>query len=172
MKTFESFNSSFKFKIPIGDWSKDGHNQCEIFDIEANHPVEEIRQAYKDSCKLTGISFNHNQDYTGLNLPYDHPESEDRQICTEYESGNISKLAEDILRKHGLDVRDGYDYYEKHQDEEVNIDGCEHFIEILMKFIKLSLPDMEYKIVKNDVPFLNGFWNKDLNVQFGYGLFN
>ena len=73
-----------RVKLTIGDWSQDGHNQYEEFVYESNKSVHEIRQAYKDSCKLTGISFNHNEDYTGLNLKWDHPEYNSRKIATEY----------------------------------------------------------------------------------------
>ena len=51
----------------------------------------------------------------------------------------------------------------------------EDFAELILEFIKLSLPDLAYKQVgymkREKVPFLNGYWNKSLNVQFGYGLF-
>ena len=44
-----------KVKLVIGDWSGDGHGQSEEFVFETNKTVEEIGQAYKDSCKLTGL---------------------------------------------------------------------------------------------------------------------
>ena len=152
-----------KIKISIGDWSEDGHNQYEQFVFESNKPVEEIQQAYKDSCKLTGLQFNHNEDYTGLNLNWQHPEYDDRQICTEYEDGEVSQFAKDILSTHGLDVPE--DFYE------------EEFLQLLIDFIKLSLPDLELveasfkRSELKEIPALNGWWNDNLNVQFGYGLY-
>ena len=162
-----------KIKIPIGDWSGDGHGKVENIFIESNTPVKTLQQGYKDSCKLTGIAFNYNgsvtEDYTGLNLKWDHPEAKDRRIATEYLSATISKLAEKILLNHGIDVRAGFEDADK--DELIYFDGSEHFVKILMKFIKLSVPSFEYSIVKEEVPVLNGYWNPNLNVQFGYGLF-
>lgn len=156
-----------KVRLTIGDWSGDGHSISEDFIYESNKSVEEIRQAYKNACKLTGLSFNHNDDYTGLNLGY----GTDRQIATEYEESTISKLALKILKKHGIELKseDG--------SEEYFIDGSEDFVDILIKFIKLSLPDLKLKEASykkselKDIPAINGWWNKELNCQFGYGLF-
>lgn len=163
-----------KFKVPIGDWSDDGHGKCDIFTVEANYTVGELQQAYKDSCKLTGISFNHGDDFTGLNLPWNHPESDDRHIATEYEDYSISKLASTILLEHGIDVWKGFNKDAFKERENAPIDGSENLLDLIMKFINLSIPskDLEYKIVGDDLPYLNGFWNPNLNVQFGYGLFS
>lgn len=34
------------FRIPIGDWSNDGHGQCEWFEAFADKPIEDVRGAY------------------------------------------------------------------------------------------------------------------------------
>lgn len=152
-----------KVKITIGDWSQDGHNQYEEFVFESNKTVKEIRQAYKDSCKLTGLSFNHNEDYTGLNLGY----GTGRQIATEYGDVNISELAVNIFEKHSIKS------YITFQEEP----NTENFLTLLIDFIKLSLPDLtlqEASFKKSElknIPAVNGWWNKELNCQFGYGLF-
>lgn len=163
-----------KVKITIGDWSEDGHSHYDVFVYESNKTVEEIRQAYKDSCKLTGISFNHNEDYTGLNVGY----GSERQIATEYDNPTISKLAEEIFLQHGIDVWEGLSKSAFTPDDVVYIDGDEHFIEILVKFIKLSLPDLileEGSFKKSElssIAAVNGWWNPELNCQFGYGLYS
>jgi hypothetical protein len=151
-----------KVKLTIGDWSQDGHNQYEEFVYESNKSVKEIRQAYKDSCKLTGLSFNHNEDYTGLGLRNRNP----RQIATEYQEPNLSDLAKEILTEFEID----YTEYEKET-------GVENFTELLISFIKLSLPDLELeeasfkKSELKSIDAINGWWEQELNVQFGYGLF-
>lgn len=151
-----------KIKIPIGDWSCDGHCKSEDFVFISNKTVEQIRQAYKDSCKLTGLSFNHNQDYTGLNLGY----GTDRQIATEYGSFALSTLAQEILNKFKID-------YSDYEDEAT----ADNFVNLLINFIKLSLPDLileEASFKKSElksIPAVNGYWNDQLNCQFGYGLF-
>lgn len=151
-----------KVKITIGDWSQDGHNQYEEFVFESNKSVNEIRQAYKNSCKLTGLSFNHNEDYTGLSLGY----GTERQIATEYEEAELSDLAKEILSTFNVN----YSSYEEDSSPD-------KFLQLLVSFIKLSLPDLVLeeaafkKSELKDIPPVNGWWNDELNCGFGYGLF-
>jgi len=35
-----------RFKLPVGDWSDDGHGKCDWHMIESNKPVEIWREAY------------------------------------------------------------------------------------------------------------------------------
>lgn len=35
-----------QFRIPIGDWSGDGHGHCDWYTIRSNKPVEAWREAY------------------------------------------------------------------------------------------------------------------------------
>lgn len=41
----------FRFKIPIGDWSGDGHGQCDYYEATAAKPVEAAREAYFEAKK-------------------------------------------------------------------------------------------------------------------------
>lgn len=41
----------YQFKIPIGDWSGDGHGKCTWFVVNSNKPVEEWRKAYFAAAK-------------------------------------------------------------------------------------------------------------------------
>ena len=164
----------FKFKIPIGDWSADGHGKCEELVINCNYPVEAVQQAYKDSCQLTGVSFDHT-DYRGR----DWREADKYQVATGYLDCRITPEVEAIFREHGIEVRENDEYYGEYENEEdqedredVEIDGVNHFLELLMTFIKLSLPNLQYEVVNDGLPYLNGYWNDALNVQFGYGLFD
>lgn len=161
-----------KIKITIGDWSQDGHNQYDESVFESNKTVEEIQDAYKASCKLTGIQFNHNEDYTGLKLGYRSP----FLICTEYEDSKISAEALEILKKHNVTVFIDDDNGDD-EDPEYYLDQ-DSFLQLLIDFIKISLPDWtleEAAFKKSElrtIPAVNGWWNGNLNVQFGYGLFN
>jgi hypothetical protein len=74
-----------------------------------------------------------------------------------------------ILRSHGIDVLEGFD--KNYVDEEsFHFDWVEHFVEILLKFIKLSLPELEIKVIKDKIEWIN--WYGDFCHQFGYGLFD
>lgn len=152
----------YRMKLVLGDWSNDGHGQSEEIVIVANHSVEDVQQAYKDSCKLTGVSFNHNKDYTEVKRDYD--EAEKYRIATEYEDNCVSPEVVEILSKY-----EGFDKFGM-TDEYFSLD--EIFSDLWFWFVKLSLSDLEYEIVEDTVPVINGYWNKNLNVQFGYGLFS
>lgn len=141
----------YNIKIPIGDWSDDGHGNCNIHEIRSNYDVHKLRQSYKDSCKLTGIQFNHSNNYTKTKNPI--------EICTEFEDSCITEETITILESFGLS---GY-------DDEGFIDE-DSFLRLLLDFIKLSLNDFEYDLTESSAPYLNGFWNDELNVQFGYGV--
>ena len=143
----------YKFKIEIGDPSKDGHNQSEDRIINSNKTREQVREAYNKSCLLTGLVFTSNKDIIVNNekLNWQDDDYSKRQICTEYESYEMSKLAEDILQTYGI--------------KNTQIDGdVDSLVDIFLEFIKLSLPDFEYNIVQDIIP--------SLDLTIGYGLFD
>lgn len=156
-----------KFKISIGDWSEDGHNKYEQLVFTSNKSVKEMQDAYKQSCKNTGIQFNHNQNYT--DRPENNGYSSPYQIWTEYEDSGLSEEAKEILTVHGLLTGDA----------NIDPDGydADEAAKLILNFIKLSLPDLEveeatFKRSELDtIEPLNGWWCKELNHQFGYGLF-
>ena len=45
----------YQFKLPIGDWSSDGHCVCEYYLVSSNRPVEEVREAHYKINEKTGI---------------------------------------------------------------------------------------------------------------------
>ena len=143
----------YKFKIEIGDPSKDGHNQSEERFIVSNKTIEEVRNAYNKSCLFTGLVFTSDKDIIVNNekLNWENNEYSDRSICTEYESYDISELAQNILKEYGI--------------ENPDVDGdVDSLVDIFLNFIKLSLPDFEYNIVQDITP--------SLGLTIGYGLFD
>ena len=94
----------YKFKIEIGDPSKDGHNQSEEKVIISNKTIEEVRDAYKKSCELTGLVFTSNTNVIVNDkvLNWRDGEYADRNICVEYESYDTSELAQIILKEYFL----------------------------------------------------------------------
>ena len=166
-----------KFKISIGDWSSDGHGKCEYYIFEANHEVEVLQDGYKKSCLLTGLQFNHNENYTGIK--FDWKNSDDYQICTEYEKCTASKIQYDTLKRFGLDLQNYSPNIIEDDDEDKYVWLCDPdlFAIMILDFIKISIIDLEYteasfkKSELKNIPSLNGWWNDKLNVQFGYGIF-
>jgi len=154
--------------LVLGDWSGDGHGKHDKVLLESNVEVEVVQKAYKDSCKLTGVSFNHNEDYTGKK---DAP-----QIATEYEDSEMSVKVIDIFKnKFGLT-----DAMIKSWDKDIEFEpgdpvwlSDDAFVNAWIWFVKLSNPKIELNKVKEKdaIPCINGYWNKKLNVGFGYGLY-
>lgn len=142
----------YKFKIPVGDPSKDGHNQCEYVIIESNKSEQEIKEAYKKSCELTGLVFTSNTEVVvdGKVLTWRDKEYKDRCVCTDYDSYDSSDLAKEILNKYNVDGHIDGDY--------------DNLVETFLNFIKISLPDFEYKLINDNIPVLG--------LTIGYGLFD
>ena len=145
-----------KMYLILGDWSSDGHGKCEKVLLICNKTVEEIQNAYKNSCKLTGISFNHNEDYTGVAREFF--DRRNYMICTEYEDSSINETCAEILNKYGIKI-------------EAEFINREAFVNLWIQFVQLSLPDLKVEQNDDNIPNINGYWDKNLNVQFGYGLF-
>lgn len=156
-----------RVRLTIGDWSEDGHGQSEDFIYNANKTVDEIRQGYKDSCLRTGVQFNHNENYTGLQQHSSY--GTELHICTEYGDSFISDEARAVLTKSGIELG---------KYLEGDYIGVEEFAELILDFIKISIPDLTWeeasfkKSELESIDPINGWWNDELNVQFGYGLFD
>lgn len=140
-----------KFKIYLGDPSDDGHGKFDFFIIESNKTTKEIEQAYTQSCELTGLTFTENSPIivNGKEIDWQDPEYDDRRICVEYESYNPSDLAWSILNEHGIEKQECYK---------------ESFVHLFLKFIKLSLKDLEYSILNDKI--------EELPLDIGYGLYS
>jgi hypothetical protein len=158
------YKNYYKLMITIGDWSEDGHCKSERYGLISNYDVETIQEAYKKSCKLTQISFCRVDefDFGGNN------DEDWRYICVEYGDDKIEPMAIAILNQYNL-------------LKSLNIDSTNElyhpsiFASLIMQFISLSMPmDFRWKFSKinlDEAKAINGWWNTNLNVQFGYGLF-
>jgi len=152
-----------KMYLVLGDWSDDGHGKSEKVLVEVNKTVEEVQNAYKDSCKLTGISFNGNEDYTETGRHWEIANK--YRIAVEYEDYKLSDAVLEVLEKFKCP---------KEIIENYNEEAYEgNYIPLWFWFIGLYLPDLDYKIIKegDGIPCINGYWDKNLNVGFGYGLY-
>jgi hypothetical protein len=160
-----------KMYLVLGDWSDDGHGKYDKVLVESNKSVKKIQDAYKASCKLTGVSFNHNDDYTEIKR--DYKEQEKYHIATDYEQGfDVSDEAKQALRNAGFDVDKHFAFGMDNDNDQVE-DNDVIFLYLWTEFVKLSLPDLIINKLPEDksIPVINGYWNKNLNVQFGYGLY-
>lgn len=159
------------YKLALGDWSEDGHGISKDILVDCNcNNVVDIQNAYKESCKKLGIQFDDDKDYSEKGYKYHDP----HLIWTDYQDNDMSAIAYDILNKAGC--FDGIDI-EEDDDGRYHIEsikGCvlEEHAKVIMNFIALSMPEnFSYQIVKEDYPYINGHWDGNLNIGFGYGLF-
>lgn len=144
--------------IVIGDWSNDGHGKSEEFYYMVNYSLSDIRKAYKNSCEKTKVFFHDNQD------TYNRVKNDEItcEFC-KYEQSVMSEKAFQTLKHYGL-----LDYADC---EEQAVETEEDLANLIMNFIALSMPkDFVFVICKRPEP-INGYWNKELNEQFGYGLY-
>ena len=154
------------YKLILGDWSDDGHGISKDILFDCNYPVKDIQEAYKNSCKKFGIQFDYNENYIGDSISY----GDDRLVWTEYEENDISSFAYKILVKnHCLDNI----VVEKLDTGRYYVESINDCGRVIMNFIALSMPDdFTYTVVEEDYPCINGYWDENLNAQFGYGLFD
>ena len=165
-------NNMNKMYLVLGDWSEDGHGKYDKVLVESNKTVKEIQQAYKASCKLTGVSFNDDDDdFTGRKR--DWRQSEKYHIAVDYEQGwKVSDEAKQALIAAGYDFDKHFSFGMDEDDDQVEGNDV-IFLHIWTEFVKLSLPDLVINKIPEDksIPCINGYWNEELNVQFGYGLY-
>jgi hypothetical protein len=62
--------ATYTFRIPIGDWSSDGHGQCDWYTVTSNKPVEAVREAFFAAQRL-------------------FPQADPTKFCDEYEDGAV-----------------------------------------------------------------------------------
>lgn len=166
----------------LGDWSEDGHGDSDNFGCRANKKVVEIQQAYKASCKLTGISFNHNEDFTDRMRPINI--ANHFRIATNYNESFIHEASYDVLNAYDCPYLDALTKITRLDDTIYtfdDVDSFKHYISIWWWFVTLSLPDLTYEMaidfgvndpgMESTPKHINGYWDAGLNVQFGYGLY-
>jgi len=138
-----------KFQLPIGDWSGDGHRQCDWFTIQSNKPVEEVREAH----------------YKAVKLPLNIEEFQD-----DYEPPPVSKKEIQAIRDCGLNPDDYLDYY---LPEKIRVKSPMAMAQLWIDLIMKADPSIELKLLPepNMLP-LYGSDSQGRSIGFvGYGLF-
>jgi hypothetical protein len=151
----------YKFKIPIGDWSNDGHGEHVDYLIESNKPVEKVRQLYFQACDKIGFSLDNSYKQTHLTP------------AVEYENANFSEETLKALLDFGVEIEQ--DVIDGIAEEDYVLFDTEILCDIVLNFIKTQDPNLQLKRVESeDFPMLQsyGFQNGKHMGYFGYGLFN
>lgn len=129
----------YKFNLEIGDTSGDGHSQMKTIFIECNHSISDLDDAYNRSVDLTGIDLI-------------------EDCCRDYEDNALDKDTADALIKH-LDLVSIIGTCDKKYNKPHNLENLwiDTWIDLVMRFIKLSLPDLEYNIIKSESFDIGGY---------------
>lgn len=147
----------YKFKLPIGDWSGDGHGRADYYVIESNKPVEEVREIYFQACENLGFTLGGHGEKTP---------------CSDYEDYKFPKETLKELLDFGVKLdKDTIDYINKQE----STDGTELFADIVIGLIMAQDKTLKLKRLSGEempmLPFY-GFDKKGRHMGFfGYGLF-
>jgi hypothetical protein len=86
---------TYKFQYTMGDWSYDGHNMTEVFQLEAEKPLEAIIEANKKVSKLIDRKGGF------------------QSLCEEYEDCCIPRETVAHLEAAGIDVKSLIESYDE-----------------------------------------------------------
>lgn len=147
-----------QFEIKIGDWSGDGHGQCDSYRVQSNKPVKDAREAYfvaKDKLPPHLCPENFLNKYEDVSLP-----------------SNVYEDAKTL----------GFDFFSDWDDDETPLSDrleypqiySEKMCQYVLWFMKQGDPDLELSIVPNvNTLSFYGFDEKNRHIGFiGYGLFD
>lgn len=146
----------YKFKIPIGDWSGDGHEKTHDYLIKSNKSLQEVRELYFQACEKLGFSLDGNHKLTPCNEYHDY----------------LFKL-ETILSLKEFGVIITEDEVERWTKDFVE---TEEFCDLILRFIKTQDLNLELEIIPSENFPMFQFYEHDDKKRhigfFGYGLFD
>jgi hypothetical protein len=144
--------SKYQFRMPIGDWSDDGHGECNEYIIGSNKPVEEVREAHFKIEEATGIDIH--------------------KIANDYMNSYMTKEQYDILQQLGLELEYLMQGNEDDEESYVSLDP-EAMKDVWMFLLQKADPELELvDAEENRLPMLPfyGFDDQKRHISFvGYG---
>lgn len=138
-----------KFKMPIGDWSYDGHGSCFDFTVECTPTtIGYIRDVHFNIEKITGINIG--------------------EVCSEYEdatvSGEVLQKIKDTGFKSGGEDLPEVEWYP----------SAEELAELWCFLLNKVNPDLNATIIPDTIPSIVFYGVDELGRHInapGYGLF-
>lgn len=116
------------FRIPIGDWSGDGHGKCDWYTARSNKPVEEVREAYFAARER---------------MPTLCPE----RYCDEYEESRIKDPVLDALEAAGAPAHAIAEFRDDCPDDLSLV-----LAEIVVWFCMQGDPELRVELVQEEKP--------------------
>jgi len=151
----------YKFRMPVGDWSDDGHGKYVSYLVGSNQPIDVVRELDSFILKKTGIKLN--------------------DICGDYQESTLSKETVDKLLELGFsfETASGIDVFSEECDEEdiasILSSGADYeihmspdsMIELWLFLLKKVYPALDISVLDNEIDTLH-----HCNGQVGYGVFD
>lgn len=135
----------FKFRLPIGDWSNDGHGKCDYFTVESNKTVEEVREAhFKARAEIFDIE------------------------------GFLSEYAENSVDDEAYDELPDFVKKYLEPCDDVHYAMPEGMVRIWMDLLTMADPDLQLTLIE-DIPMLPFYGSDDEGRHIGlvgYGVFD
>lgn len=163
----ECFIDELKFthRFVVGDWSDDGHGKKVTFSFKCTHSEEDIQKLYLQAAEKSGIWMHET-------LPYN--DGTDRiELCCSYADFNL--LPEHIRRLEDLGIHTQF-ITESIDPNYVDDDGnlsyfmhAESVFNVFMHMVHSQDNSVVWSMIKEKP--LNGYWSKNFNYSFGYGVF-
>tara|TARA_R100000951_G_scaffold114921_1_gene121355 strand:+ start:1635 stop:2186 length:552 start_codon:yes stop_codon:yes gene_type:complete len=124
----KSKSTIYRFSLPIGDWSQDGHNMCDYFTIKSNVPVKYCIDPYIQACQIYEID----------------------KLC--------SKLGEDTIDEDDVNflVDEGFDR-SLFPEFDSGMITTENLARIVITSIMIINPSIKLEIINNDIPTFNNW---------------
>lgn len=150
VETLNKKQDGYIFKIPVGDWSSDGHGHCKYYTVKSNKPVEEVRETHFKIKETFGIDLN--------------------TICRSYQDSSIGDEDYEILKNLGFK----FDECEFDDDEDNAIVYPMGFAEMWIFLLMQTDKELKLEMINNEVENLTfyGFDEKGRHIGLlGYGCF-
>lgn len=146
----------YNWRLPVGDWSGDGHENCVYYPCSSALPLNDVREAYFT---------------TKENLP-EHlcPEN----ICSKYDENQIAILIHaDIFNRSKIDLAEDPSENGEYVEPTIEVE-TDAFVDYIVWFINQGNPDVDVRRELSELddmlPFY-GFDSQERHISFmGYGL--
>lgn len=134
------------FRLPIGDWSDDGHGKCEYFIVESNKPFAAVNKAWKAAKKLKSLK--------GIDF---------KKICADADENQIEEDIWELLKKAGFKTTSkDMALFEKNE----RMPETSFFADLIIWYLMKGDPDLQLKRMPDStVPLFHP------DGHLGYGLF-
>lgn len=138
----------YQIRLTIGDWSRDGHGQSEVFCVKSNFPVERIREAHF-----------HIEETTGINI---------EEICSDYGEEEIGSETLTKLKSMGFHFENASGMGEAYI-------SVPEMAKLWVFLLQKADPELQMEIMSDEeIPLLQfyGFDEQGRHISgVGYGLF-